>query len=37
MGVAAKMFNIAGPVLVYGIGASILAGLLALIFPGCIA
>lgn len=37
MGVAAKMFNIAGPVLVYGVSASILAGLLALIFPGGIA
>ena len=37
MGVAAKMFNIAGPVLAYGVSASILAGLLALIFPGCIA
>ena len=36
-GVAAKMFNIAGPVLAYGVSASILAGLLALIFPGCIA
>ena len=37
MGVASKMFNIAGPVLAYGVSASILAGLLALIFPGCIA
>ena len=37
MGVAAKRFNIAGPVLAYGVSASILAGLLALIFPGCIA
>ena len=34
MGVAAKLFSIAGPVLVYGIGASILAGLLTLLFGG---
>ena len=34
MGVAAKMFNLAGPVLVYGIGSSILAGLLFLLFGG---
>ncbi|MEG1524192.1 MAG: stage V sporulation protein AC [Clostridia bacterium] len=34
MGVAAKMFNLAGPVLVYGIGSSIIAGLVALIFGG---
>ncbi len=34
MGVAAKMFNIAGPVLVYGIGSSILVGLLWLAFGG---
>lgn len=32
MGVGAKMFSIAGPVLVYGISASILAGLLSLLF-----
>lgn len=32
MGVGAKMFTIAGPVLVYGISASILVGLLYLIF-----
>lgn len=34
MGVAAKMFNIAGPVLVYGISASIVVGLLSLLFGG---
>lgn len=34
MGVAAKLFSIAGPVLVYGIGASIIVGLLTLIFGG---
>jgi stage V sporulation protein AC len=28
MGVAAKMFNIAGPVLVYGIGSSIIVGVI---------
>lgn len=33
-GVAAKMFTIAGPVLVYGIGSSIIVGLLYLIFTG---
>ena len=32
MGVGAKMFTIAGPVLVYGISASIIVGLLYLIF-----
>lgn len=31
-GVAAKMFTIAGPVLVYGIGSSVLVGILYLIF-----
>jgi len=31
-GVAAKMFTIAGPVLVYGIGSSIIVGLLYLLF-----
>ncbi|WP_170169625.1 stage V sporulation protein AC [Keratinibaculum paraultunense] len=31
-GVAARMFNIAGPVLVYGIGSSIIVGILYLIF-----
>lgn len=31
-GVAAKMFTIAGPVLVYGIGSSVIVGLLYLIF-----
>lgn len=34
MGVGAKLFSIAGPVLVYGISASILVGLLSLIFRG---
>ena len=28
MGVAAKMFNLAGPVLVYGIGSSVIVGLI---------
>lgn len=32
MGVAAKMFNLAGPVLVYGIGSSIIVGLIYLLF-----
>ena len=32
MGVGAKMFTIAGPVLVYGIGSSIVYGILYLIF-----
>lgn len=32
MGVGAKMFSIAGPVLVYGTSASIIAGLLYLLF-----
>lgn len=32
MGVGAKLFSIAGPVLVYGIGSSILVGLLSIIF-----
>ena len=32
MGVGAKMFTVAGPVLVYGISASILVGLIYLIF-----
>jgi len=31
-GVASKMFTIAGPVLVYGIGSSIIVGLLSLLF-----
>ena len=31
-GVAARMFTIAGPVLVYGIGSSIVVGILYLIF-----
>lgn len=34
MGVGAKMFTVAGPVLVYGISASILAGMLAKLFMG---
>ena len=32
MGVGAKMFQIAGPVLVYGIGSSVIAGLIAYFF-----
>lgn len=32
LGVGAKLFTIAGPVLVYGVGASIVAGLLSLLF-----
>lgn len=32
MGVGAKLFSIAGPVLVYGISSSILAGLLSILF-----
>ncbi len=32
LGVGAKLFTIAGPVLVYGIGASILVGLISLLF-----
>ena len=32
MGVGAKMFTVAGPVLVYGISTSILVGMLALLF-----
>ena len=32
MGVGAKMFTVAGPVLVYGISSSIIVGLIALIF-----
>lgn len=31
-GVAAKMFTIAGPVLVYGVGSSIIVGLLTILF-----
>ena len=34
MGVGAKMFTVAGPVLVYGISASILAGILSKLFMG---
>lgn len=33
-GVAAKMFIIAGPVLVYGVGSSILVGIIYLLFGG---
>ena len=32
MGLAAKMFTIAGPVLVYGVGSSVIVGLLSLLF-----
>lgn len=32
MGVGAKMFSIAGPVIVYGVSVSVLAGLLSLLF-----
>ena len=32
MGVGSKMFTVAGPVLVYGISASILVGIVYLIF-----
>lgn len=32
MGVGAKLFSIAGPVLVYGVSASVLVGLLSLLF-----
>ena len=32
MGVGAKMFTVAGPVLVYGISASVLVGIIYLIF-----
>ena len=34
MGVGAKLFVIAGPVLVYGISASVLYGLLLVLFGG---
>lgn len=33
-GVASKMFIIAGPVLVYGLGSSIIVGLLSILFKG---
>jgi stage V sporulation protein AC len=33
-GVAAKMFTIAGPVLVYGVGTSVIVGILYLLFGG---
>ena len=32
MGVGAKLFTLAGPVLVYGISSSIIVGLIAFIF-----
>lgn len=32
LGVAAKMFVIAGPVLVYGVGSSVIVGLLSILF-----
>ena len=32
LGVGAKLFTIAGPVLVYGIGASVIVGLISLLF-----
>ncbi|MDO5557007.1 MAG: stage V sporulation protein AC [Clostridia bacterium] len=34
MGVGAKMFTVAGPVLVYGISTSILVGIIAVLFGG---
>jgi stage V sporulation protein AC len=34
MGVGAKLFTIAGPVLVYGISTSVLAGVIYFIFGG---
>jgi stage V sporulation protein AC len=34
MGVGAKLFVIAGPVLVYGISASVIYGLLLVLFTG---
>ncbi len=34
MGVGAKMFTVAGPVLVYGISTSVIVGLAYLIFTG---
>ncbi|MBC8532392.1 stage V sporulation protein AC [Christensenellaceae bacterium NSJ-53] len=34
MGVGAKLFTLAGPVLVYGISSSILVGLLSILFGG---
>lgn len=33
-GVASKMFIIAGPVLVYGVGSSIIVGILSILFKG---
>ncbi len=33
-GVASKMFIIAGPVIVYGVGSSIIVGLLSILFKG---
>ena len=34
LGVGAKMFTVAGPVLVYGISASVLVGIIYFIFGG---
>ena len=34
LGLGAKMFSIAGPVLVYGISASVLVGLIACLISG---
>lgn len=31
MGIGAKMFTLAGPVLVYGIGSSVIVGLITLL------
>lgn len=33
-GVASKMFNIAGPVLVYGVGSSVIVGILYIVLTG---
>ena len=32
MGVGAKMFTVAGPVLVYGISTSVIVGIIAVLF-----
>ena len=34
LGLCANMFTIAGPVIVLGIAASVIVGILAMIFPG---
>ena len=34
LGTAAKMFTIAGPVLVYGVGASVIVGLITCLLAG---